>query len=64
MLDLDPFLITCDVNNEVLVIQININGINIRVINGFGPQEVEDSIKVYNFWQAIENEVIIAKEDG
>ena len=59
---LDPVLIRA-VNDdiEILVVQCNIEQVNIRVINGYGPQEDEPSNKKLSFWQTLEEEINAAK---
>ena len=48
---------------DILVVQIEIQGINIRIINAHGPQEDDEAVKVKLFWEAIETEMICAKEE-
>ena len=59
---LDPVLIRA-VNDdiEILVVQCNIEQVNIRVINGYGPQEDEPSNKKLSFWQTLEEKINAAK---
>ena len=62
--DLNPVLIsTGEEDNEIITIEVNINEHRIRIINGYGPQEDEDSQRVLCFWQEIESEVMKAKDD-
>ena len=61
---LDPVIVNCDEINEILVIQLNVKGIAIRIINAYGPQEDEDSLIVLNFWLKVESEIIKARENG
>ena len=62
--DLNPVLIsTGEEDNEIITIEVNINEHRIRIINGYGPQEDEDSQRVLSFWQEIESEVMKAKDD-
>ena len=64
LLSLEPVLITSDVENEILTIQISVTSHKIRIINGYGPQEDENKSKIVNFWNKIETEVIDAKNEG
>ena len=51
---------------DILVIQVSVGGYDIRVINGYGPQEANNHSEkqsVYEFWQEIENHVNHAFED-
>ena len=61
--NLDPLLITKDKETEILVIQVNVNGNNIRIINGYGCQEDDDQCEILNFWQRLEEEIIEAKNE-
>ena len=64
LFDLDPVIITAEDNIEVLVVQFNMEGHKVRIINGYGPQEDDDSHKINEFWQFIELEIISAKQEG
>ena len=46
---------------EILVVQCNIGKMNIRIINGYGPQEDDPIIKKLTFWQTLEQEINAAK---
>ena len=61
--NLDPLLITKDKETEILVIQVNVNGNNIRIINGYGCQEDDNQREILNFWQRLEEEIIEAKNE-
>ena len=63
--DLSPVLISDENDNEteVITVQIKVGKYNIRIINGYGPQEDENNEKIYDFWQKVENEIIAAKEN-
>ena len=51
--------------SEILVIQTQIGDFNLRVINAYGPQELEsERSNVYQFWRDLEKEVILAKESN
>ena len=60
--NLDPVLIqSANDDCEVLVVQCQVGSQNIRIINGYGPQEDEPLNKRLTFWQAMEQEVVSAK---
>ena len=46
---------------EILVVQCSIGKMNIRVINGYGPQEDDQLNKRLTFWQTLEQEINSAK---
>ena len=51
--------------SEILVVQSKIGDFNLRIINAYGPQEMEsDKDNVFQFWQDLEKEVILAKESN
>ena len=59
---LEPVLIeAANEDTEILVVQVKIGGSYIRIINGYGPQEDDLSVKRFDFWQSIEQEIISAK---
>ena len=59
---LEPVLIeAANEEAEVLVVQVKIGKSLIRIINGYGPQEDDPLVKKLAFWQAIEQEVVHAK---
>ena len=64
LLDLNPFLVYDDAEIELVVVQIEVNGVNIRVFNAYGPQEDDDTIKKDLFWQTVETEIISARQEG
>ena len=55
-------VLVSNTDNEILVVQIDIEGLNIRVINAYGPQEDSETEIIHRFWQDLEKEVILAKE--
>ena len=60
--NLEPVLI--EVSNdesEILVVQVKLGGTKVRIINGYGPQEDDPLAKRLAFWQAVEQEVVTAK---
>ena len=64
LLDLDPVIVTVEDDIEILVVQFNLGGHKVRIINGYGPQEDDDTHKINEFWQATEVEIISAKQEG
>lgn len=64
LIDLNPTLISDDANIDLLVIQVDIGNLKLRILNGYGPQEIDDTITINTFWQSLELEIINAKEDG
>ena len=62
--DLNPTLVADDANVDLLVIQVDVGDQKIRILNGYGPQEVDDAITINSFWQTLELEITNAKEDG
>ena len=59
-----PLLVTSNNDTEILVVQFVAGGRKCRILNGYGPQEYDDIIKKSLFWEAIEAEIIDAKEEG
>ena len=60
--NLDPVLIqSANDDCEVLVVQCQVGSQNIRIINGYGPQEDEPLNIRLTFWHAMEQEVVSAK---
>ena len=62
--DLNPVVITDDKNVEILVVQLHVGHLKLRVINGYGPQEDDESNKIKIFWNCLESEIISAKDEG
>ena len=62
--DLNPVLVTKSDDVELIVVQIEFKSYKIRVFNAYGPQEDDDFMKTNNFWQSLEAEVIVAKEEN
>ena len=61
--DLDPVLIhVANDDIELMTVEVKVGTEKIRVINGYGPQESEDSIAIINYWQEFESEVIKAND--
>ena len=52
-------------DSEILVVQTKVGDLDLRVINAYGPQELEsEKAKIYKFWQDLEKEVILAKDSN
>ena len=62
-IDPDPAVIPTEADVDLLVVHCRIGSLKIRVINGYGPQEDEEVIKIDNFWQSVEAEIECAKQD-
>ena len=53
-------------DKDILVVQVSVGGYDIRVINGYGPQEAKNKSEkqtCFEFWQEIERQVLIAFEE-
>ena len=51
-------------DSEIITIQVKVGEYNIRVINGYGPQEDEyNKDDIYKFWQEVEEEILAAKDE-
>ena len=51
--------------SEILVVQLKTENHNIRIINAYGPQEDNyNKDDIYDFWQELEEEIMMAKEDN
>ena len=63
--ELNPIWIS-EGNDEIefLTVQVNLKGISIRCVNGYGPQENEQNEKKMNFWASLDNEVENADFEG
>ena len=65
--NMNPVLISTgkEDDSELLTIQVEVGSHNIRIINGYGPQEDECSKDdIYKFWQEIEEETLNAKDNN
>ena len=65
--NMNPVLISTgkEDDSELLTIQVEVGSHNIRIINGYGPQEDECSKDdIYKFWQEIEGETLNAKDNN
>ena len=45
-----------------MTVEVNIGSEKIRIINGYGPQEHDDTNSIISFWQELETEVISAND--
>ena len=61
--NLAPVLVSSP-DTEILVVQTKVGENEIRIINGYGPQEEDNVQSIHNFWQDIEKEIISAKEQN
>ena len=51
--------------SEILVVQTKIGDFDLRVINAYGPQELDSEREnVYQFWRDLEKEVILVKNSN
>ena len=51
--------------SEILVIQTKIDQTDLRIINAYGPQELDaEKENIFRFWQDLEKEVISAKDQN
>ena len=48
-LDLNPVIVASHNDLDILVVQIQVENINIRVINSHGPQEDDEISKIKHF---------------
>ena len=46
---------------EFLIIQIYVGGVNVRIFNGYGPQEGGTNDDILSFWHEVEKQVLLAK---
>ena len=59
---LEPVLIeAASESSEILVVQCKIEQAQLRVINGYGPQEADPVASRLGFWQSLEQEIAAAK---
>ena len=64
--NLNPVLISTGKyeDSEIITVQVEVGKYNIRVINGYGPQENEYcKDEIYKFWQEVEEEILDAKDN-
>ena len=47
-----------------MTIQADVENRKLRIINGYGPQEDENSEDIMNFWQEMETEIVNAKDNN
>ena len=63
--DLEPVLIaTANDDIELMTVEVKVGSENIRIINGYGPQEHDDTSTILSFWHELEAEVIKAKDEN
>ena len=62
--EIEPVLISqCEDEAEILVVQVKVGTRNIRILNAYGPQQLDVSPQIkLNFWQNLEKEIISAYE--
>ena len=59
-----PSILVSSTDKEILSVQIEVDGVEIRILNAYGPQEDDKTEHIYQFWQDFENEIILAKEQN
>ena len=64
--DMFPVLTSTGENDEAefITVQVKAGNHDIRIINAYGPQEDDNTVKIYNCWEEIENEIISAKDNN
>ena len=63
--DLEPVLVAVGEDGvEILVVEAAFGSDKFRIINGYGPQEDDETQDILNFWQSFEAEVIKAKDNN
>ena len=62
---LNPMLIsTNNEEAEILTVQKEVNKMNIRLINGYGPQDDDSLQNRLNFWLGLDQEILSAKSES
>ena len=61
--ELNPHQVAAYDDAELLVVQVEVNELKIRIINGYGPQEDDEDLRIIAFWKALEIEIINAKDE-
>ena len=61
--NLSPVLISADDENEIMAVQVQAGGLDLRIINAYGPQEGSSKDEILNFWHQLESQVLSAKDD-
>ena len=52
--DLEPVLIaTANDDIELMTVEVKVGSENIRIINGYGPQEQDDTSTILSFWHEL-----------
>ena len=62
-----PAVQVSDVEEDIIVVEIEVNGEKIRVFNAYGPQEPQnnqDREMSRNFWLVLEKLIVDAKNAG
>ena len=49
---------------EILVVQAQVGKLKIRIFNCYGPQETSSKDDILHFWQEVEKQIILAKDEG
>ena len=63
--DLNPVLInSANEDIELITVEINVDNQKIRIINGYGPQEYDETKMILSYWHELEAEVIRAKDSN
>ena len=61
---LSPVLVSAGNNgSEILTVQVQVGGVQIRILNAYGPQEGSNKDEILNFWHEVEYQIIAAKEE-
>ena len=62
---LNPMLISArNEEAEILTVQLKLNNLKLRVINGYGPQNDDTPQNKLNFWMGLEEEIIAAQSES
>ena len=62
---LNPMLIsTNNEEAEILTVQMEVNKMKIRLINGYGPQDDDSLQNRLNFWLGLDQEILSAKSES
>ena len=63
--NLSPVLIrTGEDKTEIMVTQISLAGLNVRILNAYGPQEGANKDDILTFWHNLEKEIMDAKSEN
>ena len=61
--DLNPLEVSAFDDTELLVVQCEIGNVKLRIMNAYGPQEDDEVKNINQFWQAVETEILFAKQE-